>query len=116
MLISLLYAKHKRANQNRQRILWGQVIVHRGYIFAFGFFNRFLQNEGNKTDLNNFIATQAQTKQWNKQAYVTLGAVSLILLLGICVTCILYKDDNLTLEEADNRIVCHISHMIHGGI
>ena len=30
--------------------------------------------------------------------------------------CDMYKDDNLTLEEADNRIVCHISHMIHGGI
>ena len=24
----------------------------------------------------------------------------------------MYTDDNLTLEEADNRIICHIGHMI----
>ena len=26
--------------------------------------------------------------------------------------CHMYTDDNLTLEEADNRIICHIGHMI----
>ena len=26
--------------------------------------------------------------------------------------CHIYKGDNLTLEEADNRIICHIGHMI----
>ena len=26
--------------------------------------------------------------------------------------CHMYTDDNLTLEEADNRIICHIRHMI----
>ena len=24
----------------------------------------------------------------------------------------MYTDDNLTLKEADNRIICHIGHMI----
>ena len=67
------------------RILWDQVII---YIcdtsLLSGFSTDFLQNEGNKTDLNNFIATEAQAKQWNKQVYITLGEVSLIALLG-CV-------------------------------
>ena len=60
--------------KNRQRILWGQVKLFTGDTsLPSDFSTDFLQNEGNKTDLNNFIATQAQTKQWNyNQAYVTL--------------------------------------------
>ena len=32
--------------------------------------------------------------------------------MGRLVICTHYTDDNLTLEEADNRIICHIRHMI----
>ena len=53
-------------------------------------FDDFTQNEDNKLFLNLFIATRAEA--------IDLGSKK--------------KHENLTLKEADNRIICHIRHMI----
>ena len=77
--------------------------------------NNFLKNEDNKTDLNSFIATEAQNKRWgNKCVFITHGNTVINCLTGNA--CLLYNDDGLTLEEADNRILCHISHMVENGL
>ena len=78
------------------------------------FVNDFLRNGDNKTDFNLFVATEAQNKRWNKDVFITRGRTVVNCINGD--VCSMYEDDNLTLEEADNRIVCHISHMIEKGL
>ena len=78
-------------------------------------FDDFLQNEDNKSSsLNLFIATRTEAIYLGSK----VGCV-------VCITksntvidckdgeaCHMYTNDNLTLEEADNRINYHIGHMI----
>ena len=77
-------------------------------------FDDFLQNEDNKSFLNLFIATRAEAIDLSSD----VGCVVYIIKVNTVIdckdgeACHMYTDDNLTLEEADNRIICHIGHMI----
>ena len=77
-------------------------------------FDDFLQNEDNKSFLNLFIATRAEVIYLGSE----VGCVVYIMKSNTAIDCKdgeashMYTDDNLTLEEADNRIICHIGHMI----
>ena len=77
-------------------------------------FDDFLQNEDNKSFLNLFIVTRAEAIDLGSE----IGCVVYIIKANTVIDCKdgeasrMYTDDNLTLEEADNRIICHIGHMI----
>lgn len=49
-----------------------------------------------------------------KYIFITRGSTVINCITGRM--CNMYKDDGLTLEEADNRMVCHVCHMIDNGI
>ena len=85
--------------------------------FPSDFSTDFLKNSENKEDLKMFLASAARHKSWEKLVYVTHGRHG----EGVkeCTTggdIRMYEDDGLTLEEADNRMICHISHMIDSGM
>ena len=75
-------------------------------------FDDFLQNEDNKSFLSLFIATRAEAIDLGSE----VGCVVYIIKASTVVdckdgeACRMYTNDNLTLEEADNRIICHIGH------
>ena len=73
----------------------------------------FLKNMENKSDLNLFLAIESQKKTWNTNTYITHHTTVINCLDGS--ECRMYNDDGLTLEEADNLIVCHLWHMINEG-
>ena len=74
-------------------------------------FDDFLQSEHNKSFLNLFIATRAEAIDVGSE----VGCVVYIIKANTVIDC---KDGeachmyNVTLEEAYNRIICHIGHMI----
>ena len=74
-------------------------------------FDDFLQNDDNISFLNLFIATRAEAIDLGSE----VGCVVYIIKANTVIdckdgeACHMYTDDNLTL---DNRIICHIGHMI----
>ena len=82
--------------------------------FPSDFSTDFLKNSENKEDLNMFLASAARHKSWEKLVYVTHGEGVKECTTGGDIR--MYEDDGLTLEEADNRMICHISHMIDSGM
>ena len=79
-------------------------------------FDDFLQNEDNKSFLNLFIATREEAIDLGSE----VGCVVYMIKANTVIdckdrrmeNCHMYTDDNLTLKEADNQIICHIGHMI----
>ena len=81
-------------------------------------FDDFQQNEDNKSFHNLFIATRTEAIDRGSE----VGCVVYIIKANTVINCKdweachMYTDENLTLEEADNRIICHIGHMIKADI
>ena len=75
-------------------------------------FDDFLQNDDNISFLNIFIATRAEAIELGSE----VGGVVYIIKTNTVIdckdgeACHMYTDDNFTFE--DNRIICHIGHMI----
>ena len=77
----------------------------------------FLTDEQNKTKLNNLIAESCINPlvwTWRKQFCVTNNLTNVLTNDG--VKCIYTPDMMEVLEEADNRIVCHIKDMLECGM
>ena len=76
----------------------------------------FLTDEHNKTHLNQFIATKfrdSSAETWGKKFCITNGLTNVYTDEG---DKIIYAPDMIeVLEEADNRIVCHVNDLIQNG-
>ena len=69
-------------------------------------FDDFLQNEDNKSFLNLFIATRAETIDLDSEVgCVVYIKANIVIDCKDRKACHMHTDDNLTLEEADNRII-----------
>ena len=75
----------------------------------------FLSDELNKTNLNEFIVKRflaSSTSLWNKEFFITNGLTNVYTDVGERV---IYTSDLISvLEEADNRMICHINDLICG--
>ena len=77
-------------------------------------FSLLLKNTENKSDLNFLLAKESKQFNWNTDTFNTENTTVFNCLQND--ECRMYNDDGLTFEEADNRIICHLWHMIRNGI
>ena len=75
-------------------------------------FDDFLQNDDNISFLNLFIATRAEAIDLGSEVSCVVYIIKSNTVIDCkdWEACHMYTGDNLTLE--DNRIICHIGHMI----